>query len=63
MKRKIKFGTADWLRRYPELGSQGKKSDRGRTIGDQERAERKRRLDLIADARQLGNELGEVWDD
>ena len=61
--KKRKLGKSDWLRKYPELSQNKKKSDRGKTTGDQERAKRKVQLDLINDAKQLGDELGEVWDD
>jgi hypothetical protein len=57
---KHNLGQSRWLRRYVEPDAGKKKPERGPV--DQKRAERKRQLDLIADARQLGNELGEVWD-
>jgi hypothetical protein len=56
--KKHNLGQSRWLRMYVEPGK--KKPERGPV--DQKRAERRRQLDLIADARQLGNELGEIWD-
>lgn len=60
MKKTHNLGRADWLRRYVELSPDRKRPERGPT--DREYVERKKRIDLIADARRLGNELGEVWD-
>jgi hypothetical protein len=58
--KKQNLGRSEWLRKYPELDPYRKKPVR--TKGERKLIERKKQFDLIEDARQLGNELGEVWD-
>jgi hypothetical protein len=61
--KKAKAGNSDWFRKYPLVNDPKKKSNIATTRETLERAKRRKKLDLIKDARELGNELGEVWDD